>query len=329
MRPTRIAVILLTAVCAFGGGCGGKADILKDLLFGNGGSIKRELLGIGDELTLSPKGNAGSQAADIRFTLRLQHVRTTFFFDESFLASEASSPDFSRFDEIVNALPDGLDLLPILAYAPQWLANRADWKTVFVNRYVIPVVERYANRPRIAGWEIWNEPNNFCNGGGSTPAGVLDCTADDYVDLVKLVSPVIRARTSAPIVGAASLPINTNFPNNLDFNRRMVSLGILPFIDVYNFHWYSEQLERLALGIKDFLDGTGKPLWCTESGIQGSTRQLGFAQDVFPTLDQNLGRLDRIYIFTYFDNQPPDSAFGLVANNGNESDLYQFLRDHG
>ncbi|MGH7823164.1 MAG: glycosyl hydrolase, partial [Candidatus Binatia bacterium] len=139
--------------------------------------------------------------------------------------------------------------------------------------------------------------------------------------------PLIRARTAARVVGAASLPINTSFPEHLDFNRRMVELGILDFIDIYNIHWYSVQLERLLLGIEDFLDGIPKPIWCTESGIQGSTRQLGFAEEVFPALDDHLDRLERIYIFTYFDNQPPASTFGLVANDGTESDLYQFLRD--
>ncbi|MGH7898923.1 MAG: hypothetical protein ACREQQ_13290, partial [Candidatus Binatia bacterium] len=172
----RIAAALLATVL-FGSGCGDDADIVRDVLFGNDGEIRREMLGVGNEFFPNPKGNAGAQAGDIRSTLGLQHVRTTFFFDESFLPSEGASPNFSRFDEIVNSLPEGLDVLPILAYAPGWLANRADWKTVFANRYVIPVVERYANHPKIAGWEIWNEPDNFCNGGGTTPPGVLDCSA--------------------------------------------------------------------------------------------------------------------------------------------------------
>jgi hypothetical protein len=64
-----------------------------------------------------------------------------------------------------------------------------------------------------------------------------------------------------------------------------------------------------------------------ESGERGSTNQLGHARDVFPELDDKIDRLDRIYIFTYFDGGDPATTFGLVANNGIESDLYQFLRD--
>jgi hypothetical protein len=69
-------------------------------------------------------------------------------------------------------------------------------------------------------------------------------------------------------------------------------------------------------------------VWASESGERGSTNQLGHARDVFPELDDEIDRLDRIYIFTYFDGEDPGTTYGLVANNGIESDLYQFLRDN-
>ena len=68
-------------------------------------------------------------------------------------------------------------------------------------------------------------------------------------------------------------------------------------------------------------------MWCTESGERGSTDQLGHASEVFPAFDDEIKRLERIYIFTYFDGLGPENTYGLVANNGIESDLYQFLRD--
>jgi hypothetical protein len=68
-------------------------------------------------------------------------------------------------------------------------------------------------------------------------------------------------------------------------------------------------------------------VWATESGKRGSTNQLGHARDVFPEPDDEIDRLDRIYIFTYFDGEAPARTYGLVANDGIESDLYQFLRD--
>ena len=322
MRGWLAAVFLPIAAC----GLADDARELGEIVFRDGGEIPRESLGVQNEFVTNPKGGAPAQAADIRNTLGIRHIRTTFFFDEGFLPTEASQPNFARFDAIVNAIPSDTDLLPILAYAPGWLANRPDWKTVFIARYVIPVLDRYGGDARIAGWEIWNEPDGFCNGRGGAPPGVLNCTADDYVDLVRRVAPEIRARSGAPIVGAATTAINQSFPRHLEFNERMVSLGITDLIDVYNFHWYGEQFEKFALGVGDLLNGTGLPVWCTESGEQGVTDQLDYAEDAFPLFEDQVDRLERIFIYTYFDGAPPESTFGLVAGNGIESDLYQFLR---
>lgn len=302
-----------------------QAEELGDIVFSGGGKIPRDSLGVVNEFVDNPKGDPPAQGNDIRSTINVRHVRTTFFFDETFLAAEDSSPDFSRFDVIVASIPADADLLPILAYAPRWLANRGDWKQVFIDRYVIPVLDRFGDDGRIVGWEIWNEPDGFCNG-RTAPPGVLDCSPEDYVDLVRRVAPEIRKRSKALVVGAATTSINQSFPDHLDFNREMVADGLLALIDVYNFHWFGRQLEKLAFGIKDFLDGTGKRVWCTESGDQGVTNQLEHAKDVFPVLKDQVKRLERIYIFTYFDGVGPADTFGLVAADGTESDLYQFLR---
>ena len=321
--------VVVAALLPFSGACGLADDArdLGELVFRDGGEIPRESLGVQNEFVTNPKGGAPAQAADIRNTLDIRHIRTTFFFDEGFLPTEGSQPNFARFDAIVGAIPADADLLPILAYAPQWLANRPDWKSVFINRYVIPVLNRYGGDSRIGGWEIWNEPDGFCNGRGGPPVGVLDCTADDYVDLVRRVAPEIRARSGAPIVGAATTAINQSFPEHLDFNKRMVAVGLLDFIDVYNFHWYGEQFEKFVIGgIGDFLNGTGRPVWCTESGEQGVTNQLDYAEDAFPVFEDQVDRLERIFIYSYFDGAPPASTYGLVASDGTESDLYQFLR---
>jgi hypothetical protein len=324
----KFLLFLLPVLTISACGTGGDADDLRDLLFGNGDTIPSGILGVQNELRNNPKGSFDAQMQDIRFTLGLRHVRSSFTFDEFYLANEGAQPNFSRFDAILAAIPEGVDLLPILAYAPGWLANRPDWKDVFVNRYVIPVLDRYGQDPRIAGWEIWNEPDAFCDGGRAAPPGVLQCNASDYVDLVARVSPEIRGRSNAPVVGAATVSINQGSQKNFNYNKDMVAAGLLPLIDVYNFHWYSVQLAKLSFGgIADFLNSTGKPVWDTESGKQGSTRQLSFASEVFPALVDKIDRLERIYIFTYFDGAPSKNTFGLVSAEGIESDLYQFLRD--
>ncbi|MBI2964199.1 MAG: hypothetical protein HYY35_10630 [Deltaproteobacteria bacterium] len=326
----RAGVHLLVAALAVSA-CGLHGDVgdLGDLIFGNGGDVPREQLGVQNEFFGNPKGGPAAQAADIRNTLGLRHIRTSFFFDESFLPSEGASPNFSRFDTILAAIPPDTDLLPILAYAPRWLANRADWKDVFVDRYVIPLLDRYGGDGRIVGWEIWNEPDAFCNG-RVAPPGVLDCSPRDYVDLVARVAPEIRRRSGGLVVGGATTSINQSFPSHFDYNKDMVNAGLLPLIDVYTFHWYGSQLEKLTFGgIADFLNDTGMLVWCTESGEQGSTRQLQHAEDVFPALDDEIDHLERIYVFTYFDGAGSADTFGLVSAEGIESDLYQFLRDSG
>jgi len=124
---------------------------------------------------------------------------------------------------------------------------------------VIPVLDRYGADARIAGWEIWNEPDAFCNG-NVAPHGVLDCSPNDYVDLASRVAPAIRARSGAPVVGAATTSINQGGNSNFDYNKDLVGAGLLNFIDVYNFHWYSSQLEKLTFGgIANFLNDTASP----------------------------------------------------------------------
>jgi hypothetical protein len=229
---TLILALLFSTGC---GGVHGSPEDLGDLIFGTSGSIPREKLGVQNEFLANPKGDPPAQGNDIRSTLRLRHIRTTFFFDEGFLPSEGAAPDFSRFDAVLGSTPQDKDLLPILGYAPQWLANRSDWKDVFVSNYVIPVLDRYGNEGRIAGWEIWNEPDGFCNG-RVAPPGVLDCSPADYVDLVSRVAPEIRKRSPAPVVTAATTSINQSFPHHLDYNKDMVGAGLLGLVDVYNFH---------------------------------------------------------------------------------------------
>ena len=138
MKTIRMLSLLIPVVALGGCGLDDAAKNLGDLLFGGGGKIPRQILGVQNELRNNPKGTFGQQMQDIRFTLGLRHVRSSFAFDESYLPSEGAAPNFSRFDAILAAVPEEVDLLPILAYAPSWLANRPDWKTVFVNDYVIP-----------------------------------------------------------------------------------------------------------------------------------------------------------------------------------------------
>src|SRR5437867_13242040 len=92
-----------------------------------------------------------TQANDIRSTLQLRHIRTSFFFDEGFLPSEGAAADFSRFDAILGSIPQDADLLPILAYAPLWLANRGKVQTSTEQSHVSRTLAERASASRRGG----------------------------------------------------------------------------------------------------------------------------------------------------------------------------------
>jgi hypothetical protein len=164
------------------GGCGGlhgDPEDLGDLIFGIGGSIPRDKLGVQNEFVPTPKGDAAAQGDDISNTIGLRHIRTSFFFRRSGRPSRSGDPQAQR-------------------------------------------------RTRRGRGDDHHQPK---------------------------LSETLRLQP-----------------------------------------------------------GDGRP-------------RVGHARDVFPALDDQIDRLDRIYIFTYFDGEGPPMTYGLVANDGLESDLYQFLRD--
>ena len=89
-----LAALSLVAAC----GLHGDVSDLGDLIFGSGGKIPRDKLGVQNEFVSTPKGDPGAQGNDIRSTLELRHVRSSFFFDEGFLPSEGATANFARFD---------------------------------------------------------------------------------------------------------------------------------------------------------------------------------------------------------------------------------------
>jgi hypothetical protein len=118
-----LLVLALTGAC---GGLHGGPEDLGDLIFGTGGSIPREKLDAQNEFVSMPKGDPAAPGSDIRGTIGLRHIRTSFFFDEGFLPSEGSVAEFFPLRHDPRGDPTGCEGLPVLAYAPRWLANRAD-----------------------------------------------------------------------------------------------------------------------------------------------------------------------------------------------------------
>ena len=133
------------------------------------------------------------------------------------------------------------------------------------------VAERWG--PRLAGFEVWNEPNESSQYFWRTP----DQTGD-YVRLLKAAYPALKAvRPNLPVAAGA-----LSFSDG-EFARRLYELGAEGYFDVFSIHPYAEAQPpaRSAQGearkwsfasgvpwIRRIMlaHGDDKPLWLTEFG---------------------------------------------------------------
>lgn len=271
-------------------------------------------------------GSLPSQMSDVK-SLKVNYIRATFWFDTSYLPYNGALPNFTRFDEIVSSAESaGLDVLPILGYVPNWLEGYADWKTVFVNDYVIPVVKRY--KGRVKSWEVWNEPDEF-------KFNVLNGSADDYFDLLKRVSAAIRATDpSAKVVSAATASITSDGITKWEWLQRLIDLGLSQHADVLNMHYYSDmEIELSSIG-GPTVKSAGLPVWVTETGKSGQSAQKSYFDSNMTYIDRAINP-ERIYWYCYVQGEGkneevnPSESYGLITYfNGlrYESTLYTHLK---
>jgi len=313
-----LALLIMVAACA--------AQTAIDTALNGGSQTPYDKIG----LTMFPgnrtAGSLSSQMSDIR-TLKVKWIRATFWFDNTYMAGRGATPNFARFDEIVNsAEAAGLEVLPILAYVPGWLVGSADWKTVFVNDYVIPLAQRY--KGRIKHWEVWNEPDEM-------KYNVLNGSADDYFDLLKRVSTAIRDNDpSAKVVSAATANITADGVAKWEWLKRLIELGLSQYADVLNIHYYADMEIELSSVGGPTVKKAGMPVWVTETGKSGQDGQKSYFDSNMPYIDKSIAP-ERIYWYCYVqgegtneENAPLDS-YGLITYSGGvryESPLYTHLK---
>ncbi len=130
-------------------------------------------------------------------------------------------------------------------------------------------VSRFANDPKVIAWELENEPENF-----------LSWTAEQYVDWVKANAPAVRAAAgrSQKLVAAATRPMVEDYPNNLNYNKDMINLGLLDEVDVFNMHVYSKQYEKVPAvqQVVSTAQSHGVEVWVTEVGDNTLADQLSY-----------------------------------------------------
>lgn len=296
--------------------------------------IQKELVGVNNFFVDREFGTIPEQYNDISKNLGVKFIRVLFAWSNEVQPTQNSAPNFSFYDSILAAAPDDVDILIVIAHTPTWFTNPASWsdpnpRKAWIQQWLEPTVARYGNHPRVVGFEIFNEPDLLI----LPQDEVLGLqNPDNYFEM--LSESYRTSRRLAPsklIMMTATTSIQQNFPNTLNYNKRLRDLGADAFTDVWNIHYYSSSFETIVTsnGVGDFLNGIPKPIWVTESGKTGSNEQLPYVETTWPFLKKEIPAIERFYYFQYGETGPAENNFGLRTTDPEfpVSDLYIHLRD--
>jgi hypothetical protein len=272
-------------------------------------------------------GPLADQMNDIR-SLGVRYIRVNFWFDSAYMSGPGAQPDFTQFDEMVDAADGaGLEILGVLAPVPSWLRGSGDWKAVYAEKFVTPTVSRY--KARVKYWEVWNEPDE--------DAAMFDGTPESYFELLKPASAAIKsADPEAKVVAAAPVNIVSKGGAKFAWLEKLVTLGLRQYAAVLNFHYYSNLDMTLGVSGKALMEKAAMPLWVTETGIIGQDRQLDYFKKNLPYIENALNP-ERIYWYCYIQGEGeheethPADTYGIVTMyNGQrfESPVYALLKSH-
>lgn len=277
-------------------------------------------------------GSISGQYSDIKNNLKLKHVRVLFAWTDGVQPTPSSPLNYSFYDNIVNNRPAGVDLLLVLTHTPSWMSDSSNWidgdpKKTFVEKWIKPTVARYKDSPGVIAYEVWNEPDLTV-----VPSdAVLGLTIpENYMSMLVMAAPAIKAiDPNGLVVVAAPQSLQQNFPVNLNYSKRLKELGAENLVDIWNFHFYSTSFESVITqsGVADFLNGISRPIWLTESGENGPTKQLAYVETAWPFLREKVSGIDRIYYYQYGEKVPVEQNFGLRTTDPAfpGSDLYIYL----
>jgi endo-1,4-beta-mannosidase len=201
--------------------------------------------------------------------------------------------NWAKYDVLYSAaLARGIRPVFMLLFAPSWTldgqcdqfqtdctypptrAHLDDWREF---------VELFARRyPRMAGVEVWNEPNmSWFWKPGPDP--------NLYMDLVREARAAVKSVDPGIPVAGGSIA-NTGTTNStqmslVDFTRAIYREGAKSSLDAVSIHPYpnsldtgriTRNLDQVRGVLREFGD-TGKPLWVTEIGLSSKGSGSSFA----------------------------------------------------
>lgn len=331
-----LVVILICLICTFVvfSACSSREKELLELALKppDRKPLDRSIIGVNNFFVDSEFGSIDQQFSDIRSTLGIRFVRILAAWTTDVQPNPRTKPTFDLLDKIISKIPPDVDVLIVVSHAPNWMLDANNWtadgnpRHTWVENWLQPLIERYAENSHIIGWEIWNEPDLPILPGDNA-LGLTDPV--NYFELLTDSSQLIRQLDpSKLVVIAATQSIQQDFPNRLHYNEALKNLGAENLIDIWNIHYYGKQFER-AIEVADFLRGISLPIWITESGQHGPNEQLSYVETTWPFLKEKIPHIQRIYYYKYDSLEPITQNLGLRTTDTQfpVSDLYVHLRD--
>lgn len=291
--------------------------------------LVKSTLGVNAFVNDQQFGSIKSQLKEVRKKLKLKRVRFLFAWTDAVQPTRNSTPNFSFYDDIVAAIPKGVKAMVVLSSLPSWMSDSSNWidndpRKTFVELWVRKVAERYANKARVVGWQIWNEPNADISDNDTLQ---VENSPANYADMLQMGFNAVREEAPADLViSAATTAINQNWPETLDYAQDLKDAGLESYCDVVGVHVYGTHYEVFLLGgVEDYLNSIDKPIWVTESGKQGLNKQLSYATKMWPWLLELVPGIKYIYQYQFTEDTPSSSTFGM-RNLSGYSDLYTYLK---
>jgi hypothetical protein len=292
--------------------------------------IPRSKLAVNAFFNDSRFGSIEAQMNDVTQNLGLRRIRVLARWDTGSHPSPGASPTFGLLEDILRSAPSKAEILVVSTGVPAWMSNQSNWingnpRVTYVELWLKPLLRRLRGYRAVKAVQVWNEPNSSL-----FPENDLlqvRNSSDNYAELMALARNAVDSEAgNLTFVMGATTAINQNYPDTLNYNRALRDSGVDSLVDVWAIHYYGQQFENVIRdgGVRDFLNGISKPIWITESGIQGSDKQLKYGEETWPYLLEKIPAIDRIYIYQYTEGSPAESSYGLRSLGG-VSDLYNWL----